>query len=322
MKKVLASISVALALTAVLSMPASAVAVITGEGFGKTTKNTWVVDKYEPEEFDASDNQLYLSVGTKGYYRNRPADQKDKTYALQGKKMELDKTTNNTWTATVKINVDDSWMSSDSFRKRAEFRVDLVDADGAAVTPSPALALIKGGTAAPVFKFVNPKANGGWGMGDKYIDGDKEMVGFDLEQGWHTLFIKSTKGVITYYVDEKKLGNCTLGETDVYPAYMALNVYNFERPDMVTWDNAYLYDGAYGMVQRSSSVSASREERLNSQYASKRQRWVDSHTVYEDRNGSVVKWITKSAWESKYPTTPLPANSKMDKEIPESYWDY
>lgn len=321
MKKSLAACSLALALTMALSVSASAAAIITGESFGKTSKNNWVDDHYAPEEFDFSDNQLYLALGKTGYTKNRPAEQKDKYYAHQGKKLQVEMTSSTTWTATVKLNVDDTWFSNNGNRKRAEFRVDLVDSAGQPVTPSPAIAVIKAGSTGPTFKYVNPKAKiGGWGTADSFINGDKEKESFYIEEGWHTLLIKSTKGVITYYVDEKKVGNCSIDNTDVYPSFMALGAYNYERPDVTNWDNCYLYDGSYTVPQRSTSMSEKREESLSSRYESKRERWIKQYTVYQ--KPGTDRWFTASNYEKEYGSKPTDAATSLSKEIPDSYWDY
>ena len=156
MKKLTATISVLLVLVMALSAPASAIAIITSDTFSTSAKSAdkWVTDRYDPEEFDRSDGKLYLSVGPKGYYKYRSDDKKDKYYALQGKKLPVEMPSSNTWTATVKINIDDNWFSSSDGRRRAEFRVDLVDGDGNTLkNSSPAIALVKGGSGAPVLKY-------------------------------------------------------------------------------------------------------------------------------------------------------------------------
>ncbi|MEM1486061.1 hypothetical protein V6615_14495 [Oscillospiraceae bacterium PP1C4] len=323
MKKFMATASIVLALTMSLSAPASAIAIVTGDSFGKSSKAKWVTDRYEPEEFDNSGKELYLAVGKTGYYKYRPTDKKDKTYALQGKKLETGKPSSNTWTATVKLNVDDTWFSSSSNKKRAEFRVDLVDGDGNEISDSPAIALIKGGSGAPVFKFYNPKAKSSWGMGNKFINGDKEMEDLFVEEGWHTLLIKSTKGVLTYYIDEKKIGNCTINERDVYPSYMALNAYNYDRPDVISWDNCYLYDGSYVIRQLSSSAAEKRDDRLASQYEKKRANWEKKYKVYRSKDNA-NRWFTASEWKKEYNVDSIPSDvaTSTSKEMPESYWDY
>lgn len=317
MKKLIGSVSLVLAVATLLSVPASAASIITGDSFGTSSKEEWVTDRYDPAEFDTSGNQLYLSMGRNGYYKYRSDDKKDKYYALQGKKLATEMPSGNTWTATVKINIDNTWFSSSSNKQRAEFRVDLVDGNGKKIETSPAIALIKPGSGAPVLKFVNPKAKTGWGMGDKFVNGDRETEDLYLEEGWHTLLIKADKGILTYYIDEKKIGNCTLSTRDVYPSHMALNAYNYESPYVVNWDNCYLYDGSYIIRQRSREQQQKHEDRLEEQYEKKRQRWTDRYTEYE-YNG---KWYTKSELERLGQDT-SGKTSKLTKEMPESYWDH
>lgn len=319
MKKLLTTVSLLLMLVMVLSVPASAIAIITGDSFSSASKSEgWVTDRYDPEEFDVSDGKLYLALGKSGYYKNRPADKKSKYYAQQGKKLELGQTSSTTWTAVVKLDIDDSWFSSSSNRKRAEFRIDLVDSKGNAIKESPAIALVKGGSSASYFKFYNPKAKTNWGLGNKYINGDDEMEDFIVEDGEHSLFIKATNGVISYYVDEKKLGNCTLSTQDVYPAYASLSAYNFERPDVICWDNFYLYDGSYGMRALSKKAQDKKDDRLEEKYEKKRARWTERYTQYKFDDG---KWYKKSEIPSKYKDV-KPEDTRLTKDMPNSYWDY
>ena len=356
MKKLTATISVLLVLVMALSAPASAIAIITSDTFSTSAKSAdkWVTDRYEPEEFDRSDGKLYLSVGPKGYYKYRSDDKKDKYYALQGKKLPVEMPSSNTWTATVKINIDDNWFSSSDGRRRAEFRVDLVDGDGNTLkNSSPAIALVKGGSGAPVLKYYHPKAQGSWGMANRFVNGDKETEDLTVEEGWHSLLIKANNGVLTYYFDEKKLGNCTLTTKDVYPSYIALNVYNYDRPQMVEWDNVTLYDGSYLIRQLSSEAQDKKDERLESQYEKKRNNWEDKYTEYmfgrnstdktveiDGKTFDTGKWYTQSKLKSTFKisdkdwdkendelknilaTCPLPVESREKKEMPDSYWDY
>lgn len=359
MKKLTATISVLLVLVMVLSAPASALAIITSDTFSTSAKSAdkWVTDRYEPEEFDRSDGKLYLSVGPKGYYKYRADDKKDKYYALQGKKLPVEMPSSNTWTATVKINVDDNWFSSSDGRRRAEFRVDLVDGDGNALkNSSPAIALVKGGSGAPVLKYYNPKAQGSWGMATRFVNGDKETEDLTVEDGWHSLLIKANNGVLTYYFDEKKLGNCTLTTKDVYPSFIALNVYNYDRPQMVEWDNVTLYDGSYIIRQLSSEAQDKKDERLESQYEKKRNNWEDKYTEYMfgGRSGSGTfkienvtlkkgEYYTQSKLKSLFKISEKDWDDENDqlkdilsdieamgisvdphekKEMPDSYWDY
>ena len=153
MKKLVGMITLLLACVTILAVPVSAVAIITGDSFGKTSNKPWEVDRYAPDEFDTSENELYITVGPKGFTTARPADKQDKYYAVQGKKLAAAQTSSNTWTATVKINVDDNWFSSSSNNRRAEFRVDLKDGSGNAISESPTLALQKMGSKAPYIVY-------------------------------------------------------------------------------------------------------------------------------------------------------------------------
>ena len=322
MKKLVGMISLLLACVTILAVPVSAVAIITGDSFGKTSNKPWEVDRYAPDEFDTSENELYTTVGPKGFTTARPADKQDKYYAVQGKKLAAAQTSSNTWTATVKINVDDNWFSSSSNNRRAEFRVDLKDGSG---------------------------------------NGDKEIEYLEVEPGWNSLLIKCDKGVISYYLNEKKLGNCTLStnQKDVYPSYLALGVYNYNRTDTVSFDNLYLYDGSYVMRQLSSEAQDERDERLESQYEKKRNSWEDKYTEYmfnrdsdEDvyLNGRKVleggKWYKQSTVKSKLKVSDKDFDVEYDllmekidqlttkdggsveyetretKDMPDDYWDY
>lgn len=321
MKKLLTTVSLLLSSVTVLSVPASAIAIITGDSFTSQQKTEeWVTDRYEPEEFDVSNGKLYLALGKSGYYKYRPKDKKSKFYAQQGKKLKLEQTTSNTWTAVVKLDIDDPWFSSSSNRKRAEFRIDLVDGDGNPLKESPAIALVKGGSSASYFKFYNPKSKSGWGLGDKFINGDDEVEDFYVEDGEHSLFIKSTNGVISYYVDEKKIGNCTLDTTDIYPSYASLSAYNYERPDVICWDNFYLYDGSYGMRALSSDAQDRKEDRLEEKYQKKRDRWRERYTEYyfEDEN----EWYKESELEKLDLDKDDADKKKLTKDIPDKYYDY
>lgn len=296
MKKLLGAVSAALAVATVLSVPASALAILTGDSFSKGSKSDWVTDVYEPDEFDNSDNELYLTVGKGGFTKNRPAEQKAKAYAIQGKKIATKKPTSNTWTAVVKINLDSQWFGSTSQRKRAEFRVDLVDGKGNPVDASPAIAILKDTSGDPEIRYYNSKYKSGWGAGDKFVNGDKEMEYFTPEEDWHSLIIHCKDGIVSYYIDEKKIGNCTLPTKDVYPAFMALGAQNFEGTYTVNFDNCYLYNGSYTIRQRSTEAQDKRDDRLASKYQSKRDKW---HSKY---------------WDEE--------RGKLTKDMPDSYWDY
>lgn len=358
MKKGLGLISLTLALVFALAVPASAAAIITGDSFTSsknksgTVKAGWETDRYEPEEFDVFGGTLYIAVGADGYYKSRSADEKDKFYALQGRKLACETPKTNTWTATVKINIDDAWLISDSFTKKAMFSLELVDGDGNPIKEQPAIALLKSNSQSPVLQYANPKSNTGWGTAYTYINGDDYKEDLILEDGWHTLLIKANKGVISYYLDEKKLGNCTLSTTDVYPSFMKLNVHNYDRPAVAEFDNLYLYDGSYVIRQLSSSASDKKEERLEETYEKKRNKWEDKYTIYTFEDNYTIKGIafkkgddfSQSSLKSKFKISNgnylddydaandelsnllsdagADTKTRDSKEMPDSYWDY
>ena len=190
-------------------------------------------------------------------------------------------------------------------------------------------------------------------MANRFVNGDKETEDLTVEEGWHSLLIKANNGVLTYYFDEKKLGNCTLTTKDVYPSYIALNVYNYDRPQMVEWDNVTLYDGSYLIRQLSSEAQDKKDERLESQYEKKRNNWEDKYTEYmfgrnstdktvtiNNKTFDTGKWYTQSKLKSTFKISDKDwdeENSKLKqiltdwggdydtrekKEMPDSYWDY
>lgn len=190
-------------------------------------------------------------------------------------------------------------------------------------------------------------------MATRFVNGDKETEDLTVEEGWHSLLIKANNGVLTYYFDEKKLGNCTLTTKDVYPSFIALNVYNYDRPQMVEWDNVTLYDGSYIIRQLSSEAQDKKDERLESQYEKKRNNWEDKYTEYmfgrnstdktvkiDGKTFDTGKWYTQSKLKSTFKISdkdwdeensqlkdilascPLPVETREKKEMPDSYWDY
>lgn len=284
----------AMAAIMLLGVPVSAAKVITGDSFTKNSASDWETDRYEPEEWDTSQNELFLSIGKSGYRGNRPANKQDKYYAYQGRKLQVERPESNTWTATVRMNVTSDWFTTSSNRRRAEFRVDLVDASGTPLADSPAIALVNGGGEITSLKYYNPKAVGKWGNASYFLNGDKEKEDVSVTEGWHTLYIKCVNGVITYYFDSMKLGNCTITEKDIYPSFMALNGYNYESPYAIVFDNAYLYDGAVSPAKLISSDKQDEvDERKASQYAKRRSDWVDRYTS----NGVLTKPIPDSYWK-------------------------
>lgn len=358
-KKTLSAVGIALAVSTILSVPAAAVKTLTADSFssGKFS-DKWVADRYQPEEFTSKDGYLYIAVGPKGATKNRPADKKGDAYSIQGQKLPCEMPSSTTWTANVRIDLDDEWMDSTSSRRRAEFRVDLVDGSGKAVTPSPTIAIVKSGSSSPSFRYVSSTAESGWRTGDSFINGDKESEDLVIEGGLRNLLIKANDGVISYYLDDKKLGSCPLPTKDVYPEFMALGVQNNGVAYTVGFDSLSLYDGSYGMRPLSSEAQDKQNERLEKSYEKKRNSWEDSHTEYQfekyttdkyvvikdeqDRDVKLEpgKWYKQSSLKSKLHVNDkdfdtensilsglisgsnVSYDTRETEEMPESYWDH
>ena len=275
MKKVrfLLCLALILAMTTGMLAPA-AVAILDGDGFNKATVDKrWVTDRYEPEEFDVARGSarstklvkdskgnydevdkdgkvktLRLTVGRGGIYQNRPADRKSDYYMVQGKKLPVETSSKNTWTVTGKLYVGQAYFSG-SDQRRTQLSVYLKDGEGNPIEICPTLSLHKNGDNSPVWRYYNPKGKGarGWNTGDSFLNKDNELEELYVEEGWVTVMIKCNKGVITYWIGNKKIGNCTLDTTDVYPQAIAVNAYNYGKEYTVEWDNIYLYDGSYAL---------------------------------------------------------------------------
>ena len=358
MKKLFGVLSAALAAAMVLAVPASAAAILTGDSFTSATKlAAWEPDRYDADEFDAADGSLYLTLGRKGFTSARPADKKDKYYALQGRKLAVAKPTSNTWTATVKLNLDDAWFASGGGSKRAVFRVDLADAEGNPFASAPAIAIVKTSTF-PTVNIATSKSKTGWLAPKTYIDGDKEIATLDIDMGWHQLVVNCNKGLITYYLDEKKIGSFPVTEKGLYPTHLALNAQNFDRADTIEWDNCYLYDGNVLLRQRTTNQQNEYEDNMAEKYEKKRNRWEDSHTEYRFARGDAKapddidltydgktvtvekgKWYKQSSLKSKLGISMKDWDDetralrevirdceydydKREDDMPDSYWDY
>lgn len=358
-KKTLSAVGIALAVSTILSIPAAAVKTLTADSFssGKVS-DKWVADRYQPEEFASSDGYLHIAVGPKGAAKKRPAGKQGDYYNIQGKKLPCETPSSNTWTAAVRINLDDEWMDTTSSRRRAEFRIDLVDKNGDAVTPSPTIAIIKSGSSWPSFSYVSSTSKTGWRTGDSFINGDKEEETLVIEGGLRNLLIKANDGVVSYYLDDKKLGTCPLPSKDVYPEFMALGVQNNGAAYTTNFDSISLYDGSYGVRPLSSEAQDKQNERLEKSYEKKRNSWEDSHTEYRfgrntdgidhvliaDEKGKEVKfdagkWYKQSTVKSRLHIDDKDfdnENSRLNSllnavddvetqetaEMPDSYWDH
>lgn len=272
MKKLISVLSAVMVAT-ILTIPAAAADIAVQDDFSKAdTFKKWVVDIFAPEDFDISKGEVYLAVGDNGYRKNRPDEQKDKAYAMQGYKLKADNVSADAWTAAVKIKIDDTWYGTREDKdvrrrketvesqkilenkKKVEFRVDVEDEKYA-----PTISLIKGGDGAPTFKYYDPNERQSWGTAE---------VAFELPEAqddtpsnvkkmgkakqpekprkeWYTMVISCKNGVITYSIDSQKIGSYQIAEEAAEPEYLALSMQNFDRPDVSIWDDCRLYDGIY-----------------------------------------------------------------------------
>lgn len=270
-KKIRSMLGAAMAAAMLLSLPAAAAAELVTEDTFSSAKSAskWKVDNYEPEDFDITQGVVYLAMGSDGYRRNRPDEQKDKSYAMQGYKLKAGKV-GGSWTATVKLKVDDTWygirddvdiskrkdkVESSAIldnKKKVVFRVDI---PGTTMDTAPAITLIKGGDGAPTFKYYDPEEYQGWGTASfQWVPEEtdnktkKPSSGSAVEavpDDWHTLIIACKNGIITYSVDDQKIGSYKLDAESTAPSYLALSMQNFNRPDVSVWDDCRLYDGIY-----------------------------------------------------------------------------
>lgn len=323
MKRRFALAAATLAAIMISSAPVSALTILQSDTFTTSVKSEWVADTNAPDYYKSVDGTLRIGVGK----RSTIAGQNTGLNTLRGIKMPVaQKPSSNTWSAIVKINVDNEWISSNTSSRRAEFRVDLVDSTGAPVSVSPTIALEKSGSNWPIVKFYNPRVTPAWCIGDTYIDKDDEQQNVEIEEGWHTLLIKSKDGIITYEIDGKKVGNCTTYTRDVYPSFLAINVLDRHSTQEIEFDNCYLYDGAYTIRVFTQDELDEREEDLASKYEKKRERWYERNSEYLINRGTEDDpnwvWVKGSSLNDEQRDAAKQSRLNTDKEMPDSYWDY
>ena len=321
MKKWIGGLSAALAAAAVLAVPASALTTLTSDSFSqKEASANWVTAKADPLEFYVEDGELYMSVGRYSY-------SSDASTRWQGKKIALKKPTSNTWTAVIKLDIDDGFFSS-SYSQQVEFRLDLVDKNGKALSESPALRLVKSGSKSPQFNYYSTTSQTGWKAGTTYINGDGERADVEFDSDWHSLIIRCDKGVIYYYLDNKKLGTTQLSTKEVYPAFAAINMYNYGNQETTVWDNFALYNGSYILpAERSEKAQEEYEEEQADKYEEKRQEWRERYTKYDmDGDGeyeSTLKQVMqKDSSVKNMDDADDRYDSELTKEIPDRLWKY
>lgn len=298
MKLFLKTLTVCLA-AALLSVSASAASVVVSDAFTKGTQKPWESDQKDPAKWDTSENILSITVGRQGTVLSRTQQpgslERGGVYDVQGKKLALEKPSSDTWTASVKLNADESWFSSSITRRTAVFRLDLVDADGNPLDTSAALALEKRSGVTPQWACLNPELVSGWSYPKTYTGTSSGLARKELEveEGWRTLYIKCSKGYITYQIDGKVLTGFDLGVSEAYPAYAALGVADFNNNYTVDFDSFALYNGNVGAVKKilTEGEEEDRESSQEEKFRERRDRWIKSHTEYEVvRNGEKV-WV-------------------------------
>lgn len=329
MKKFIRALAVGLAAATLLSVQVFAANVVTSDAFSKATLKPWESDQKDPAKWDTSENYLSITVGRTGTILDRtqkPSSvSRGGVYDVQGKKLALDKPTSATWTASVKLNADESWFSSSVTRRTAVFRLDLVDGAGNPLDTPAALALEKRSGSTPQWACLNPELVEGWSYPKSYTGTSAGLLRKELEveEGWRTLYIKCDNGYITYQVDGKVLSSFDVGVSDAYPAYAALGVADFNNNYTVDFDSFYLYNGNVGAVKKilTEEEEEDKESSKEEKYRERRERWRTNHTEYLIyRNGEQV-WVRGSQLTEEEIENDT-WDSRTVGEMPDSYWDY
>lgn len=325
MKRRFLKISAAIALATMLAvpLPASALTVLQSDVFTSSVKSEWQIDANAPTYYKAADGTLRIGVGSS----SATIGNSNALNITRGIKMPVTaRPSSTTWSAIVKINVDTEWLSTSSTSRRAEFRVDLVDSNGQPVEVSPVIALEKSSRGLPVVRFYNPRLTPAWGIGSTYVDKYGEQQTVDIEEGWHTLLIKSSNGVISYEIDGMRVGGCTTYTTDIYPAYVALGALDRHVKQEFEFDNLYIYDGLYSIRVYTRTELDDREDRLTERYEEKRMRWIENNTQYYINRGTDTnenwKWVNGNSLTQAQKDSAADTRINPDKEMPESYWKY
>ncbi len=316
----------ALLAAAMICLPVNAANVVSSDVFSKNSVKPWETDQKDPAKWDTSQNYLSLTVGRPGSISiSGTASLQGGAYDIQGKKLKLERPSSASWTASVKLNVDESWFSSAITRRTAVFRLDLVDAAGNPLDTSAALALEKRSGSTPVWACINPELVDGWSYPKLYTGTGSGLLRKELEveEGWRTLYIKCDQGNITYQVDGKVIGGFDLGVSEAYPDYAALGAADFSSHYTVDFDNFYLFNGNVGAVKKilTEQEEEDRESSREEKYRDKRERWRKNHTEYlVYRNGEEV-WVRGNELTQDQIDNET-YGSRVKGEMPDSYWDY
>lgn len=318
-----------LATAMLLTMPAIAASVVNSDAFAKGVQSPWESDQKDPAKWDTSENYLSITVGRSGTVVSKnqvPVNSlRGGVYDVQGKKLALDKPASASWTASVKLNVDESWFSSSITRRTAVFRLDLVDGSGNPLDTPIALALEKRSGTTPQWACLNPELIDGWSYPKSYTGTSSGLLRKELEveEGWRTMYIKCDKGYVTYQVDGKVLTSFDLGVSEAYPTYAALGVADFNNNYTVDFDSFYLYNGNVGAVKKilTEEEEEDKEASKEDKYASRRERWRENHTEYLFYHSDGTKnWIRGSSLSDDEKAEAY--DTRVVGEMPDSYWDY
>lgn len=315
----------ALLAAAMVCLPANAASVVNSDVFAKNSANPWETDQKDPVKWDTSQNYLSITVGGQGAI-SIPGSSvlKGGAYDVQGKKLKLERPSSADWTASVKLNADETWFSSAAARRTAIFRLDLVDAVGNPLDTPAALALEKHSGGMPVWACINPELADGWSYPKLYTGTSSGLLRKELEveEGWRTLYIKCSRGNITYQVDGKVIGSFDLGVSEAYPDYAALGASGLGHYT-VDFDNFYLFNGNVGAVKKilTEQEEEDRESSQEEKYREKRERWRKNHTEYLIYQNGEEVWVRSNDLTQDQIDNET-YGSRVKGEMPDSYWDY
>lgn len=313
MKKLFCGLCAVLAISALTCVPVLA-AGPRGDSFASGSTKKWETDVADPTIWEV--NNGFLSINVSGTAL-RPKTGTISASTLRGKKLPVEKPDSNTWTASVKIDTDS--FTASSGRARAEFRVDLVDSKGNPIPETPIIALARDSMGNVYWTCHNPAVDSGWLKPKTYVNKDGDRTDMEVKSGWQTMMIKSNAGKISYYIEGVRIGSCAVSSTDIYPAYLALGLQNYGAVYDVSFDNCYLYNGIRNIKEYTEEELEEREESLAEVYASKREKWTERNRKYyveEDDRWYTIKQLEEMGID------PDGLRSKIDKDMPDSFWDY
>ena len=170
-------------------------------------------------------------------------------------------------------------------------------------------------------QYANPAIKSGWSTTSRYYDTkDQEYLSLELEEGWHTLLVKANDGLVYYYLDNLQIASVEFSESALTPAWLALNAQNYGTDYEVCFDSCYLYNGGYSVYKASQESRERAEDRKAERYQQKRDNWRERHTVYKF-DGSDREYTREEAKQAGLDPDHA-VSSRLDREMPDSYWNY